>query len=447
MPHDVSRSDRPQPDRTGDPPRSVPASAAPSAYQATLLRIIESTTNDPAQLRRLVYELARLNLKRETWQANPTFTPAEVRECLLALETAIGRVESDFARAELTDLAFPRLSSDPAQLVDHGTREEPTRPQPLPIASDYARDAPTAAPDRSTSEPAATEGVVPAPVRPRSRWSPSPDPPLAPRADLPVVRVERPRAEVDYPARDNPGMVRLRRRVWLWFITWPFVQLAGSIVLSVALFLALSGRLGHQEVQTRPVAATQSRSATADEAASGEPSGLPLPTSYGVYAVSNGVLSELETLPIRAPDPRIMLSAEITKPSTTLLPDGKVAFVVFRRDLVNSAPQKATVRVVARVARAMTFDSGKAAGTDVQGAWRIRSNSYEFNVAPVNESREMVAIRPETADFALPAGRYALVLNGVAYDFTVDGPVTDAAQCLESVAAVTGTVYTECGPN
>jgi hypothetical protein len=120
---------------------------------------------------------------------------------------------------------------------------------------------------------------------------------------------------------------------------------------------------------------------------------------------------------------------------------------VFRRDLVNSAPQKATIRVVARVARAMTFNAGKATSTDVKSTWRIRSNSYEFDVAPVSENHEMITIRPETTDFVLPAGRYALVLNGLAYDFTIDGPITDRAQCIESVAALNGPVYTDCNQN
>ena len=158
-------------------------------------------------------------------------------------------------------------------------------------------------------------------------------------------------------------------------------------------------------------------------------------------------MSELKTLPIRAPDPRVALSVEINEPSKTLLLDGNVVFIVFRRDLVSSAPQKATIRVVARVARAITFNTGKAVSSDVKRSWRIRSNSYEFDVAPLSENREMVTIRPETADFVLPAGRYALVFDGLAYDFTIDGPVTDRAQCVESFATLNGPVYTDCSQN
>ena len=40
--------------------------------------------------------------------------------------------------------------------------------------------------------------------------------------------------------------------------------------------------------------------------------------------------------------------------------------------------------------------------------------------------------------------RYALALKGVGYDFTVDGPVTDIASCLERTDALGAPIYTEC---
>jgi hypothetical protein len=255
--------------------------------------------------------------------------------------------------------------------------------------------------------------------------------------EAPAFGTDRPQVEIVYPERNDPEAVRLRRRAWRWLMVWPLAQLAGAVVLSAVLYLALTGNL-HD---------AQSPLAAGDEISKRTPSGLPLPSSYGIYAISRGHLSELEALPIKAPDPRVALSAEISEPSKTLLPDGNVVFLVFRRDLLNSAPQKAMIRVVAKVARAMTFNAGKAASTDLTSSWRIRSNSYEFDVAPLSENREMVTIRPETADFALPAGRYALVFNGLAYDFTIDGPVTDRAQCIESVAALNGPVYTDCRQN
>ena len=63
----------------------------------------------------------------------------------------------------------------------------------------------------------------------------------------------------------------------------------------------------------------------------------------------------------------------ISAPSANTLPDGHLQFVVFRRDLMNSAPERVTVRVVARVARALTFDkTGKAKTVDVDGSWAVR---------------------------------------------------------------------------
>ena len=120
-----------------------------------------------------------------------------------------------------------------------------------------------------------------------------------------------------------------------------------------------------------------------------------------------------------------------------------LAFVVYRRDLVASAPQSATVRVVARVKRSMNFVDGKPKLTLVEGSWRIRDKSYEFQVAPLESNREMVVIQP-SADFVFPPGRYALVLNGFGYDFTVAGAVTAPEQCLEQVQVVDGIVVSEC---
>ncbi len=267
-----------------------------------------------------------------------------------------------------------------------------------------------------------------------------------PRPEQPAARTARPQVEIVYPERENAEVTRLRRRAWLWFIMWPLILVTVPVTISVIFYVALSGRVTHQDQVSQQIATEQTRAASAAQESAGPSSGLPLPTTYGVYAISNGQLSELQPLPIKAPDPRIMLSAEITKPSATTLPDGNVVFVVFRRELVNSAPQKVSVRVVARVSRSMSFEAGKPTTADVQDSWRIRSNSFDYTVSPLNESREMIAIRPEMPELVLAAGRYALIFEGLAYDFTVDGPVTDRAQCLESVAAVNGPIYSECRP-
>ena len=149
---------------------------------------------------------------------------------------------------------------------------------------------------------------------------------------------------------------------------------------------------------------------------------IPTPSEYGAYAVVNGKLTELGQLPIKVPDPRVAISAPITVPSQAHLSSGQLQFVVFRRDLKDNAPDRVSVRVVAQVMRALTFDSkGHAKTTDVEQSWVIRNHSYQMRVAPLGDNPEMIVIRSDPADFVFPAGRYALVLKGVGYDFTVDG--------------------------
>jgi hypothetical protein len=69
----------------------APSTADPDFY-SVLLRVIDSTKNDPAYLRSLIYELARSKLYREAFIADMRMS--EVRQHLLALESAIDRVEA-----------------------------------------------------------------------------------------------------------------------------------------------------------------------------------------------------------------------------------------------------------------------------------------------------------------------------------------------------------------
>jgi CBS domain-containing protein len=174
-------------------------------------------------------------------------------------------------------------------------------------------------------------------------------------------------------------------------------------------------------------------------------SGLPLPSVYGLYAVSNGELAELHALPGRVPDQKVFMSTPIKTPSQAMVPDGRLAFIIYRRDIAASAPERVQVRVIAKVMRAMTFTTaGQANTASVDDQWTIRGNAYDLRVAPVVENAEMLLLRPENSDFVFSPGRYALVLKGQAYDFTVAGTITDAAQCLERIEAANGAFYAEC---
>ncbi len=195
-----------------------------------------------------------------------------------------------------------------------------------------------------------------------------------------------------------------------------------------------------QSDEPKPVAQAQ----LASPAAPPRVPAFPLPTVYGVYALSDGELFELEALPGRVPDQKVLMSTPIKTPGHTKLPDGRLAFFVYRRDIATSAPDRVQIRVIAKVMRAMTFNTRQANTTSVDDQWTIRGNSYELRVAPVPDNTEMLMIRPENSDFELPAGRYGLVLKGQAYDFTVAGPITDPTQCLERVEAANGAFFSEC---
>lgn len=174
-------------------------------------------------------------------------------------------------------------------------------------------------------------------------------------------------------------------------------------------------------------------------------SGFELPTVYGVYALTQGKLIELKPLPITAPDQRVAISAIFSNLSLTKISTGKISFVLFRRNLSLNAPDRVSIRIVARVARQLKFAANKpAVTTAIDGQWAIRSNAYEYRAAPLNDLKEMIVARPEDIEFSLPAGRYALVFERVGYDFTIAGRITDAAQCLERSDTVGGTIYAEC---
>ena len=172
---------------------------------------------------------------------------------------------------------------------------------------------------------------------------------------------------------------------------------------------------------------------------------IPIPATYGVYAISDGHLVELQPLPIKLSSPRMTISRTISSASTTKLPSGQVQFIAFRRDLVSNVPEKVTIRVVARVVLASARRSEVLSATNSDTLWAIREPSYEMRVAPVRGNAAMILIHPADVDFSFPAGRYALALDALAYEFSIDGPITDSAQCVKSTGEDAASEYTECG--
>lgn len=170
-----------------------------------------------------------------------------------------------------------------------------------------------------------------------------------------------------------------------------------------------------------------------------------LPTDYGIYAlIDDKSLAELNATGVMAPDMRIAISPEFKKPDRPHLPNGRVKFIVFRRDAANVIPERVEVRVVAKIAREFSTD---AAGKNLGGGEDvgvIRNFSYPFRVSPIPGKPEMYELHTGDSGLELAPGHYVLSLGPQAYYFQVDGEITDPRQCLERVVAGNGTFYAPC---
>ena len=400
-----------------------------SDYVSIILRAIEQTQNDPSRLRSLVYDVARLGLGKHVLTTYERIGTAGLQQHILDLETAIHHVE---------DLAQK-------QIADH-SKESPSQEQKEAVADLAVQllEGRLSTPDRTAitvrdsfdaavfddDKPSAKTPVV---VRP-----------------LPIEIYGPERAEILEPLDFRVpafGSGPRRNRADLSF----GVQLVIAALIGIGIYAAsLVGfeyAGGHLSVAAKTEAGlvTPSNVAIKPPNTAAQAVEFPLPTVYGVYAVGEGKLYELDPLPLRVPDARVAISAMFSTPSRVTISEKKLQFVIFRRDLVSSAPTEVFVRVVARVAREMKFNgAGSPTTTEIDGEWAIRSKSYVFRVAPVGDSPEMIVLRPADSQQSLSPGRYALVFAGKGYDFTIDGEVTDAAQCLERSNVVGGMVYSEC---
>ncbi len=372
--------------RFGDNHQHPAPSAADPDFYSVLLRVIDSTRNDPAYLRSLVYELARSKLYREAFVADMRMS--EVREHQLALESAIDRVEA--------------ISQEESIQLGEGL-----------VPTVYNLD--EIKPEFKNSNPLSTRNKT-----------------------LPLIE-KRPQRSRYY----LPGLK--------WFFAGPTLQMLGISVLvltiSIGLYTGVGGRFDLHRNSSSISDVERNLEATRHEAKQEVRNQLqtrPLPTNFGVYAVSDGQLNSLQPLRVKVPDQRVLIGPMITAPSQITLKDGNVSFIVYRRDLMFGVPDKVSVRVLARVAHSMTFNGGKPVTNNVENAWVVRAKSYELSVSPIEQSQEMVAVRPESAGFELPAGRYAIVFKDLAYDFSIGGEITEPAQCIERVEAANGIVYSEC---
>ena len=84
-------------------------------YYAVLVRMITAAGRDRAQLRTIIYELARIQLRKELYQ-RPDYNLLEIKNEMSSLEAAIERVEDD-ADGELARLALSVRSRPGGQVL------------------------------------------------------------------------------------------------------------------------------------------------------------------------------------------------------------------------------------------------------------------------------------------------------------------------------------------
>jgi hypothetical protein len=184
---------------------------------------------------------------------------------------------------------------------------------------------------------------------------------------------------------------------------------------------------------TPPTQIPQQSSAAADVNTAGhfgDSPPFPLPSDYGVYALANAELSELQFLSEQVPDKRVAISTPINQPSRTILPDGNPKFRGGTPAISRAAHLIELKFAWSPGWRALTFDSKGKPNWSPVDTWNIRSLSYEFKAWPIAANPEMLLVQPRDADFTLPAGRYILALKNQGYDFTVAGKVTDHRSVL-----------------
>jgi hypothetical protein len=371
----------------GDPDQLDPASTEVQ-FALVIARMIDSVRNSPADMRQAIYDLARYKLQDQFTYADAK----NVKRTQQALENAIRGVE------------------------EFSNRHVGIPAPPSPVRVDDPVTTPT---------------------------SPGPPPP-----SFPITQVRtRPYLEVSSEPATGAKSAQFS---WphLWRALAVIAILVGilGIVQQRERLMSLTDSLPKLGWQTAPEPSpppAQMVNAPPPQPPSVKPA-PPRPTDYGVYAINDDALSELQLLPGRPPDIRIAISAAIKMPSRTFLTNGHPKFIVFRRDVASNISDRAEVRVIAKVAREFSAEVSGKKPSDGEDTWVIRNISFPFKSSPVSDNPEMYELHSEDPGLELTPGRYALVLKSQAYDFSVVGKPVDLKQCIERIVASSGTLYTDC---
>jgi hypothetical protein len=515
-------------------------------YDAILTRVILEAENDPARMREIVYEAARLTLRRQINLHKPPLSSSESKRKQIELDGAIARVESGILSAgrssepqnaaTVADSGSSSLEQDRpvskerAQSSANPIRQFapvslPTEKSPCPLTRaaeqydapnqiqesrraqtidaahsddsipqrkgphildtrpfDYAGavlDTPRAAivPNGQPCEEAAPtptriagDEILPRPEQSRRAYPRQADdtihrlgPTRVPTARAAkhevgareVVLVPK-RVRHPKPLTHRTDLVISDKgycpppaspaRTHLVISALAVSQLAIGVIAIAAFLMSLWAHSNAVQNGERSSVALETSTASLATLVP-IPLPFPRPTVYGVYAIDENQLMALEQIQGTPVDPRTPKQLKITQPGRTVISGPTPKFVVYRRGLASSAPDNVRVRVAARIAHSMIFDSnGKPVITTPETTtWLIRNDQgYELRVAPVPDNAEMIELRSENPDFSYPPGRYELMLGEQAFDFVIAGEVSEPAHCVEGVATGRGPIFYEC---
>jgi hypothetical protein len=349
-------------------------------FALVIARMIDTVKDSPEHMRQAVYDLARYKLQEQFTHADAK----NIKRTQQALENAIRGVE-EFSRQQI---GIPP-------------------PPPLPQLADHN----------------AVPGDLPAPnVSPPAR---------------PYLRIDP--APAATSKTGHPLWPLIKRTVGMLVVL-------GGLLVAFQQRERLASLVQSLPKYERQVASQPSPQATPEPApVPPAPKPNPLrPTDYGVYAISDDRLRELQLLPGRPPDTRVAVSAALKVPSQTVLPNGHPKFIVFRREAATNISDRAEVRIVAKVAREFSADAAGKKLDDSDATWVIRNVAFPFRSSPLPDGPEMYELHSEDPELELTPGRYALVLKSQAYDFSVEGEAVDPKQCIERIVAANGTFYSDC---
>lgn len=271
-------------------------------YVSVILRAIESTQNDPARLRSLVYDVARLSLGKHVLTSYHQLGSAGLQQHVSDLETAIHQVEH-LAQRQIQDFSRKKTSVEQNEAEQKVERKGGAADLAAQLLDgELSTSDQTAITVRDSFDDAMFDET-------KSNKTPVVLKPLPPE-------VYNPRAEILQPLDFRPafGSGPKRRQADGSFALQLVIASVIGIAIYVATLVGLENGPGHfspsahQDASATPTSPVSAKARGADAA---EALGFPLPRVYGVYAASEGKLYELDPLALKVPDARVAISAMI----------------------------------------------------------------------------------------------------------------------------------------